>query len=65
MYRLHVPKMRCGGCVATITDAIRALDPAAEIEADVAARTVSIRSEKPQEEIVMAMMQVGYPPQEA
>lgn len=65
MYRLQVPKMRCGGCVASITDAIRALDPAAEIEADVAARTVSIQSEKPQEEIVMAMTEAGYPPQEA
>ena len=65
MYRLHVPKMRCGGCVATITDAIRALDPAARIEADIAARTVSIQSEKSQEEIVMAMTEAGYPPQEA
>lgn len=65
MYRLQVPKMRCGGCVATITDAIRALDPAARIEADIAARTVSIDSEKSQEEIVMAMTEAGYPPQEA
>lgn len=65
MYRLHVPKMRCGGCVATITDAVAALDPAARIEADIAARTVSIDSEKSQEEIVMAMTEAGYPPQEA
>jgi copper chaperone len=65
MYRLHVPKMRCGGCVATITDAVTALDPAARVEADIAARTVSIDSEKTQEEIVMAMTEAGYPPQEA
>lgn len=65
MYRLHVPKMRCDGCVATITDAVTALDPAARVEADIAARTVSIDSEKTQEEIVMAMTEAGYPPQEA
>jgi len=65
MYRLHVPKMRCGGCVATITDAVTALDPAARIEADLAAKTVSIQSVKSQEEIFMALQQVGYPPQEA
>ena len=65
MYQLQIPKMRCGGCVATITDAVTALDPAARIEADLAARTVSIQSVKLQEEIFMALQQVGYPPQEA
>ena len=65
MYRLQIPKMRCGGCVATITGAVTALDPAARVEADIAARTVSIQSDKSQEEIFMALQQAGYPPQEA
>jgi copper chaperone len=44
MTRFSVPDMMCDRCVASISGAVRALDPAARVQADLAAHTVTIES---------------------
>jgi copper chaperone len=62
MYIFQVPKMSCGGCANTITNALRQVDETAMVEIDLAARTVKIDSSKPETAFVSAMADAGYPP---
>lgn len=62
MYIFQVPKMSCGGCAGTISNAIRQVDEQAVIEIDLAAKTVKVGSEKAQADIAAAMTNAGYPP---
>jgi copper chaperone len=42
MQTFRVDDMTCGHCVRTITEAVRAADPGAQVQADLAAHTVRI-----------------------
>ena len=59
--QLHIENMTCGGCARTVTNAIKSVDPAAEIETDPPSRRVDIRSEKPGEVFLPALEEAGYP----
>ena len=59
--KFTVPDMTCGHCVATITRAVKAVDPAAEVKADLGARTVTVESAVPAAAVARAMDQAGYP----
>ena len=45
--KFNVPDMTCGHCVATITRAVKAVDPAAEVKADLAGKTVTVETSVP------------------
>lgn len=60
MYRYKVPEMSCGHCVATITKAVKAVDPSATVNADLAKAEVSIESAAEARPIEEAMRQAGY-----
>lgn len=62
MYIFQVPKMSCGGCANTITNAIKQIDETALVEIDLAARTVKVDSAKAETELTAAMTGAGYPP---
>ena len=59
--KFNVPDMTCGHCVATITRAVKALDPAAEVKADLAGKTVTVESTVPAAAMAQALDQAGYP----
>ncbi|MBN8278999.1 MAG: heavy-metal-associated domain-containing protein [Gammaproteobacteria bacterium] len=61
MERFSIPKMSCGGCVKTITGAVRAVDQNAVVEPDLARREVSIRSSTGSDALLAALAQAGYP----
>ena len=61
MERFSIPKMSCGGCVKTITGALRALDESAVVTADLVRREVSIRSSTGPDALLAALAQAGYP----
>ena len=44
MLTLKVPDMSCGHCAATIEKAVKSVDPAAKVKADIEKKTVSIDS---------------------
>jgi copper chaperone len=60
--KFHVEDMTCGGCARAVTAAVKAIDPAARIEADPPTRTVLVDSERPEAEIRAALQQAGFPP---
>lgn len=61
MLELHVPDMSCSHCVATITQSVKALDPMAEVKADLASRTVSIDTSSDPKTVALALEEAGYP----
>ncbi|MCA3556478.1 MAG: heavy-metal-associated domain-containing protein [Aestuariivirga sp.] len=59
--KFNVPDMTCGHCVATITRAVKAVDPAAEVKADLAGKTVTVETAVPAEAVARALDRAGYP----
>lgn len=59
--KFAVPDLSCGHCVSTVTRVIKALDPQATVEADVAAKTVTTATTASSEAVVRAMAEAGYP----
>ena len=62
MITFQIPAMSCGHCVRSITEAVLATDPAAEVQADVASQSVQINSSTPPEKLAAALAAAGYPP---
>ncbi len=54
--------MSCGHCVRSLTEAVLATDPAAQVQADVASHSVQIRSSTPREALAAALTAAGYAP---
>jgi copper chaperone len=57
-----VPDMTCGHCQATITKALKALDPAAKVEIDLLKHRVTVESGQPEGALRAAIVQAGYSP---
>jgi len=62
MIEFTVQDMTCGHCAATITEAVKSVDPAGRCEIDVAARRVKVESAFPAERIAAAITRAGYTP---
>jgi copper chaperone len=58
-----IEKMACGGCVKTVTAAVTAIDPAARVEANMAARTVKVETTASAPAIARVLADAGYPAQ--
>ena len=59
--QLKVPKIACSACANTIAQAVKTVDPAAVVEADIKTKLVTIQSVKPENEVRKAIASVGYP----
>lgn len=59
--QLHIPTMKCGGCVASITKAVKALDSSARIDADPVTKRVKIESGIDGAVIIAALATAGFP----
>lgn len=62
MQRFHLPDMSCGHCVAAISEALKAADPAARIDVDRGSKIASVDSTLPRERLAAALTEAGYPP---
>ena len=58
--RFKVEGMTCGHCVSRITRAIKAEDPQARVEIDLAQRRVSVESALTREDIARQIGDAGY-----
>ncbi len=56
-----VPNMSCGHCVKAITEAVKALDPKAEVAVDLPARKVTVESGSDRQAVVAKLNEAGYP----
>ncbi|MGB9988868.1 heavy-metal-associated domain-containing protein [Massilia sp. SM-13] len=61
MYQLEVQNMTCGHCAATVTKAVKAIDSAATVNVDLAAKTVAVSSSAPLEVVRAVIAEAGYP----
>ncbi len=59
--QLKVPSMACSACADTISKAVKAIDPAAVIEADPKTKLVQVTSQQPDAQIKQAIADAGYP----
>jgi copper chaperone len=58
----HIHDMTCDGCVRGVRAAIRSVDPAADVTADLATRQVRVASQAPREQLVAALSEAGFAP---
>ncbi|MCW5590654.1 MAG: heavy-metal-associated domain-containing protein [Burkholderiales bacterium] len=62
MHEFTVQDMTCGHCVATITEAVKALDPDGRCEIDLAARRVKVSSALSADRVAAAISKAGFTP---
>lgn len=62
MTNFIVNNMTCGHCVATVTKAIKQLDPDAEVNVDLASKQVTVESGHSDNEISRILEEAGYKP---
>ena len=57
---LQVEGMSCGHCIRAVTNAITALDGAAKVEVDLAAKRVVAETSLPRTDVVRAVEEEGF-----
>jgi copper chaperone len=55
-----VQGMTCGHCERAVTQAVKALDPQAEVKVDLTAGKVDVQTTQPREAIAQAIAEEGY-----
>lgn len=60
MLTFHVSDMTCSGCVKAITGAVRDLDAAATVNADLDSKTVQIASTATADALAEAIQDAGF-----
>ena len=58
-----IPAMSCGHCANAITKAVKALDPAAQVNVDLASKKVVVQTPRDRQAVAAALAQAGYPAQ--
>ena len=60
MITFKVQGMTCGGCARAVTNAVQQVDPAASVEVNVGAKTVSVTSTASSDRLQGAIEEAGY-----
>lgn len=55
-----VKGMTCGHCERAVTQAVKTVDPAAQVKIDRPAGKVEVQTEQPREKIAQAIAEEGY-----
>ena len=58
--KLTIENMTCEGCAQSITTIIKNIDEKAELDFNIDAQTVEIKSSLPQEQITSALDEAGF-----
>jgi copper chaperone len=56
----HVQGMTCGHCVNAVTQAVKSIDPKAEVQVDLASGKVQVESQQDHAAIARAIEEEGY-----
>jgi len=56
----QVQGMSCGHCANAVTQAVKGIDPAADVKVDLASGRVDVRSDKDRAALVQAIEEEGY-----
>lgn len=60
MFSFQVQGMSCGHCVQSVTKAVQAIDPKAQVQVDLATGDVRVESSVPKAAIAAAIGEAGY-----
>ena len=60
--QLKIPDMACGACAETITKAVQAIDPQAQVAADTQSKRVTIETQASESSVKNAIVSAGYTP---
>ena len=60
MQIIHVAGMSCGHCVKSVTQAVQALEPAAQVQVDLKLGEVRVSGESSRAQLIEAIRQAGY-----
>ncbi|MCB5943699.1 heavy-metal-associated domain-containing protein [Acidocella sp. KAb 2-4] len=63
--KFNIPEMHCQSCIRSITAAVRQVDNAAEVQADLQTRQVTVRSGGSAAAIAAAIEDAGFSAQSA
>jgi copper chaperone len=55
-----VPDMACGACATTIAEAVKAIDPTAEVKTNLEAKAVEIQASVSADALTEAIQKAGY-----
>lgn len=61
MIELNVNDMTCGHCVSAVTRAVRAVDPGADVQVDLAGKRVRVGGRSSADQLIRALNDAGYP----
>ncbi|MDB5890269.1 MAG: Heavy metal transport/detoxification protein [Polaromonas sp.] len=61
MIEFEVKDMSCGHCVGAVTKAVKQVDPAANVQVDLATKKVSVESSEDRASLAEALAEAGYP----
>ncbi len=61
MLQFDVDGMTCGHCVQAVTRAVKAVDSAADVKVDLAAKRVAVETRATGEAVAQAITDAGYP----
>ncbi len=61
MIQFQVEGMSCNHCIGAITRAVQAVDPAAQVAADVPTQSVKVESGADRQALQKAIEEAGYP----
>jgi copper chaperone len=59
----NIPAMSCGHCVGAVTQAVKSVDPAAQVNVDLPAKKVVVQSSQDRQAVAAALAEAGYPAQ--
>ena len=59
--QLNVPGISCGGCVSTVTQAIKAVDANASVQGDPQSKVVVVETKSSEATIKAAIAKAAYP----
>ena len=62
MYELSIASMTCGHCAGVVSKAVKALDPNAKVEVDLALQRVRVETTEDRQAVMEALSEAGYPP---
>ena len=62
MIEFTVPEMSCGHCVGAVTQALKAVDPAAQVDVTLADKKVRVQSTLERQVLAQALSEAGYEP---
>ncbi|WP_374573827.1 heavy-metal-associated domain-containing protein [Acinetobacter sp.] len=59
--KLRIDAMTCGGCARSVTATIKAVDPNAAVDIDVASKLVNVQTAADEQKILDALAEDGFP----